>query len=657
MRTFIARVEIRAPARSSHGRATTWRRSSTARPMWCCAQALRRAAGNEPQFSSKRRRCCPAGSTRAAECALSSPSRRCAGASRTPRSPTWPRRSCLAQQAAATLPLEWVFGPPPRNDRGREATALRRSLLAVRPVLARDATAVVVARPRRRERPGRRRARRRRRRLSAELGTAGRIGQPVQPACSSSTSGRRRATATVTPSSARLAAGRSRQALRPGRRRGGSDRRRGERPPGSWRAGASRAPAGEVLIGLDRLGHLRRLVGTQTFSETEAASDGGSTERAGPAGSLDLAPDADARADAATDETDDDAEDDADADADDPGHSANRADPPVASPPPDWALSSASATDHVRLLMEIVMGELRRPDHPRLLEVEPGRWWLRADRDLAQARPPLSDRLEWAVFGLLSTSQGIDEGSSSSASRACSAATTRLIRSWSGHVLESYRDPASSQVALRPQDALTARHVEHGELVGTARRVRPSPGSARSRLRARSAGASYRGATVGDLLSEDEQRAYVPLIAAGDAAHARVDRLHLVPARQGHVHVRGRVDGDDHRRRCCDAVRASPADETIVRFLVIPPERVELVRLQAGAVAAAASSARRPELAYPQVRSPAPAARPRRGGPRSDSHRCSVWTRRSNAKPSSFRSSADCRPRRAARGGNSRDRS
>src|SRR3954453_22336090 len=29
---------------------------------------------------------------------------------------------------------------------------------------------------------------------------------------------------------------------------------------------------GEVLVGLDRLGHLRRLVATQTFGDTEAAS-------------------------------------------------------------------------------------------------------------------------------------------------------------------------------------------------------------------------------------------------------------------------------------------------------------------------------------------------------------------------------------------------
>ena len=28
------------------------------------------------------------------------------------------------------------------------------------------------------------------------------------------------------------------------------------------------------------------------------------------------------------------------------------------------------------------MGELRRPDHPRLFEVDRGRWWLRDGTDL-----------------------------------------------------------------------------------------------------------------------------------------------------------------------------------------------------------------------------------------------------------------------------------
>ena len=43
------------------------------------------------------------------------------------------------------------------------------------------------------------------------------------------------------------------------------------------------------------------------------------------------------------------------------------------------------------------------------MEVEPGRWWLRDPADAEKARPPLSDRVEWAVFSLLSTAGGIAE--------------------------------------------------------------------------------------------------------------------------------------------------------------------------------------------------------------------------------------------------------
>ena len=210
---------------------------------------------------------------------------------------------------------------------------------------------------------------------------------------------------------------------------------------------------GEVLIGLDRLGHLRRLVGTQTFSETEAATE----DQPAATAEGDPPQDAPAGEDAAEQP---------------PGDADDGADPRCASSrrrqrAPDWALGSASATDHVRLLMEIVLGELRRPDNPRLVEVEPGRWWLR-DR----ARPGRrrgrrsSDRLEWAAYGLLST--------------ACGDGRSHLLRAhrdmFRGHdtpdpelvraVLESYRDPGRCACRCAPATELTARHAEHGELVG-----------------------------------------------------------------------------------------------------------------------------------------------------------------------------------------------
>jgi hypothetical protein len=461
----------------------------------------------------------------------------------------------LGKDAAASLPTEWITGAPPRNDRGREATALRRSLLAVRPVLARDASAVVVL-----DRGGASGL------VAGVLGGVGagfRLNSALLAESGNQLTGMLEFNLGPASTDAEVAASNGHANL--------DDLRPADPDKPFALADVEEAvtsvavsvlqargePAsaerllGEVLIGLDRLGHLRRLVATQTFSESEAAAADEEDEPTDVQAS-----EATDQPDAESAETDEEEEDDA----------------------PDWALASSSATDHVRLLMEIVMGELRRPDHKRLTEVDPGRWWLRADKDLASARPPLSDRLEWAVFGLLSTSQGIDE----------SLFFERVARMFTGHdtpdpelvraVLESYRDPDSALVSLRPRDNLTTRHAEHGELVGLLTeyghrlglRVHVSPKERRR---------EFRGGTVGDLLSEDEDRAYVPLIAAGDAQ--------ILESIDCIWYVRGKATflfEVEWTAMLTDALLRRgpriPSDDTLVRFLVIPPERVELVRLK-----------------------------------------------------------------------------
>jgi hypothetical protein len=352
----------------------------------------------------------------------------------------------VGRQAATDLPLEWIFGPPPRNDRGREATALRHSLLAVRPVLARDAKAVVVL-----DRGGA---------SGLVAGVLGGIGAGFRLNSALLSESNNQVTGVLEFDVAS-------PAEEPDDHPELADLPRAD-PDGPFALAdvenavsalavtvlqARGEPAsaerllGEVLIGLDRLGHLRRLVGTQTFGETEAATE--PTESMVDAGTwVASAEDADPNAEGSEPIEGGDLKEFA------PGR------------PPEWVVGGGSATDHVRLLMEIVLGELRRPDNPRLTEVEPGRWWLRHEKDLANARPPLSDRLEWAVYGLLSTSSAMEEATF----------FERAARMFRGHdtpdpalvraVLESYRDPESTQVTLRAIDKLTTRHAEHGELIG-----------------------------------------------------------------------------------------------------------------------------------------------------------------------------------------------
>ncbi len=469
----------------------------------------------------------------------------------------------VGRQAATDLPLEWIFGPPPRNDRGREATALRRSLIAVRPVLARDAKAVVVL-----DRGGA---------SGLVAGVLGGIG-----------AGFRLNSALLAESNNQITGVLEFDVAVPADDPGDhpelADLPRADPDMPFALADVERAvsalavtvlqargePAsaerllGEVLIGLDRLGHLRRLVGTQTFSESEAATEPGDIEAAHePEPGVESAesPEAPHFPEAGAVPHD--------------GSEATELGPDR---PPEWAVGGGSATDHVRLLMEIVLGELRRPDHPRLAEVEPGRWWLRSEADLAQARSPLSDRLEWAVYGLLSTSSVMEEATF----------YERVARMFRGHdtpdpelvraVLESYRDPAATHVALRATDQLTVRHAEHGELIGLLTEYGHRLGlrvhvSGKERRRA------YLGATVGDLLSEAEQRAYLPLVAAGDVA--TLEALDCIWYLRGKATFLFEVEWTALLTEpLLKRGPRIPGTDTLVRFLVVPPDRAELIRFK-----------------------------------------------------------------------------
>ncbi|CAN5840949.1 hypothetical protein BH24CHL6_BH24CHL6_07950 [soil metagenome] len=496
----------------------------------------------------------------------------------------------LGLEAAAGLPLDWVFGSPPRNERGREATALRRSLLAVEPVLAADASAVVLL-----DRGGP---------DGLVAGVLGGVGAGF------------RLTSALLGEAGDEIGGLLEFSLRPPSEEDAADHPELSGLPRASPAGpfelsdveravqevavavlkARGEPArferllGEVLIGLDRLGHLRRLVGTETFSQTEAHV-AAEVERVETPTTEELPAPADDRpaGDRPAEETDQALEPDeaagrarswlyssADQKRDEAPSTAAETDEERSSPA--WAVGSGSDTDHVRLFMELVMSELRRPGHPRLTELEPGRWWLRDARDLAQISPPLSDRLEWAVFGLLSTAQSIDED----------AFFDRVARMFRGHdapdeelvrtILDSYRDPDGPPGLLSPRDDLAGRHSEHGTLVGMLIEYGHRLGL-RCWASPREQRRPYRQGTVAELLSEDEQRVYLPLVASGDPQ--TLESMDCIWYLRGKATLLFEVEW---------TAIVTPAllqrgpriavDDTVVRFLVIPPERAELLRLK-----------------------------------------------------------------------------
>ena len=485
----------------------------------------------------------------------------------------------LGHSAAATLPLGGIFGPPPRSAWGREATTLRRSLLAVRPVLADDARAVLVL-----DRSGPAGL------VAAVLGGVGagfRIASALLTEAGDEIDGLVELSLAEQVEDAELAA------LLPSAPETPFALAEVERAVTEVAVAVLQArgePArgerllGEVLIGLDRLGHLRRLAATSTFAESvavaeaEPVDDEDEDEPALPT-AADVAdePDAPAAASAADEAADEPAVAQAPAaEAASSDFEAPRRE--AFAPVPEWALGPRSPHDHVRLLMEIVMGELRRPNHPRLVELEAGRWWLRDPADLAQARTPLSDRLEWSAFGLLSSARGMDE----------EAFFERVARMYRGHdtpdeelvrqVLASYRDSPAGATDVRTGDDLAARHVDHGTIVGMLVEYGHRLGL-RSWVSPHEQRRAYRGATVADLLSEEERRAYLPLIADGDPA--MLESLDAMWYLRGKANFVFEVEWTAMLGEPI-LVRGPrlPSSERLVRFLVLPDERVELARFK-----------------------------------------------------------------------------
>ncbi len=355
---------------------------------------------------------------------------------------------------------------------------------------------------------------------------------------------------------------------------------------------------GEVLIGLDRLGHLRRLVGTQVFEETEAAAEQSAVEAglltsttngpttgtagtasAGTATSSWRDPARPVRAGTAAAEPVEEPHDPPDP----PDPSAPPA-PQAAAGQPQTATTpshggASHGADPVSLLLELVIDELRRPDHPRLLELDSGRWWLRRDRDQAAARTPLSDRLEWSVFSLLSTSGGLTE----------QAFFDRIAAMFKGHdtpdaelvhaCLDAYSSPDPSPNALlRTDETLRARTDEQGTLVGMLAEFGHRLGL-RVWISPREQRRTYRGQLLANLLSDVEQRAYLPLVYPGPQdALEQVDCIWYLRGKATfcfEVEWTAMVDEPILRR----GARIPPSDQ-LVRFLVIPPERTELLRLK-----------------------------------------------------------------------------
>ena len=446
----------------------------------------------------------------------------------------------LGREAAAMLPLEPLFGPPVRASWGWQAATLTRSLRSATPVLARDARAVLLLGGDGPESliatvlggitTGYRL-------VSARLADQGRpesgVVELAAPGSGAVPGGpRTRANVALAP----LPGGAGDPDLVPADRLFAPPDRVPNAPfsaNDAMRAVVEAAVEvlklrgepvafdgllGEILVGLDRAGHLRRLVRP-------------------PAEAADAAADAGAEA--------------------------------VARQAPD------PAADHVDRLLRLVRDALAGADGRRLVSLEGNRWWLgdRGDRDAAAV--PLADRVEWAVYSLLSTAGPLSE--SVFLERVAGLFTgpdlpdEALVRA----CLDSYRSLASTADHLFTADDLARRSAEHSEHVARLVDLGHRMGFS-CWIGARQQARRVDGRPLADRLDDRELAGppYLGRIRAED-----LEDIDVIWYVRGRAALLWEVEwtamlGDTVLRRHA----RMPADERLVRFLVILPERAELVR-------------------------------------------------------------------------------
>ncbi len=325
---------------------------------------------------------------------------------------------------------------------------------------------------------------------------------------------------------------------------------------------------GEILVGLDRAGQLRRLLAADA-GDGDAADDGDAP------GGIAMGPGLDAPEPGRPSRRHTDPPSPTGQPAGQPARDPAPAAPAPSAPTTRSTSAQPAASDKVDRLLDLIRGELSRTDHRRLREIEPGRWWLADREDIAAAAAPLADRVEWAVYSLLSTAGPLAE----------SSFFERVAALFTGHdlpdealvraCLQSYRSRASTADRIVTGDDLLGRAQQHAEMIAHladgGHRLGMSVWIGR-REQARKLGSRR----LGDWLDEREQRAYLAHVSRAVDDLAEVDCVWYVRGRAAFLFE---VEwtamlGEPLLKRGSRI----PQEESIVRFLVVAPERTELVR-------------------------------------------------------------------------------
>src|SRR5450759_3118660 len=255
-------------------------------------------------------------------------------------------------------------------------------------------------------------------------------------------------------------------------------------------------------------------------------------------------------------------------------------------PPPDRASAAKRATAEdaspdvslVEQLLDLIRGELDRPNNRRIRQIEPGQYWLASDDDRNRAAEPLVDRVEWAVFSLLSSAGHLT----------ARAAIDRTAALFKGHevpdgalieaCLNSYLSPTSTPEAVIGLDRLEARSTDHDAVIASLAEIGHRLGM-RVWIGKRQQTRRVDGRPLSAWLDDAEREVHLPLITwAPEGELERVDCAWYVRRKATFLFevewtaMLGEPLLVRHARY--------PADDKVVRFLVIPPERAELVQFK-----------------------------------------------------------------------------
>ncbi|MDQ6793694.1 MAG: hypothetical protein M3067_02505, partial [Chloroflexota bacterium] len=129
--------------------------------------------------------------------------------------------------------------------------------------------------------------------------------------------------------------------------------------------------------------------------------------------------------------------------------------------------AATAPLDQVDRLVALIRDELTRAGKRRLVEVEPDCWWLADREDRGSAAAPLADRVEWAVYSLLSTGGTLSEAGFFERMATLFSGNEQPDEAIVRACLESYRSPESTSDHLATDEDVLRRSKEHGELLAS----------------------------------------------------------------------------------------------------------------------------------------------------------------------------------------------